>query len=393
MKYKILKISGIVLFVLFPVLLFAQIYSEHDMVNQYDPFTITLDNMTLSTNDEDFQDHNAYVIIVTVTIGNEKIIKFITMDDLTINSSKNYGDAVWQKNMTVKKNNIIIIPAIFNIPNNTGSMTIRIEGYSNVNPSDMGALGQLSSSFCYVSSEMFVYMEHAYKYLSSSSDVNRPDSKNYTTATVLQQNIKTRAEIFYFGNPIEVNYSIPQDPKKVFGTNILVQGKKTLEAVIGTNVKDNVNLTITKFTDVKLIQAEPYYQKIKGVFNDLTSLSVIPDSKRDGYIEKAQDIISSDLVVGLKQGVYINDQAVKQYTNLLNLLKAGVRAKSDTTGTTNDVMNSDEREALSFFESNLKDNEFNLENEYVYDDFIASSVNRGILQKEIDLIRKYYGLK
>ena len=56
-------------------------------------------------------------------------------------------------------------------------------------------------------------------------------------------------------------------------------------------------------------------------------------------------------------------------------------------------MKSDEREALNYFETNLKDNDFNLNNQYLYDDFINSSVNRGAIQKEIDIIRRYYQLK
>jgi hypothetical protein len=56
-------------------------------------------------------------------------------------------------------------------------------------------------------------------------------------------------------------------------------------------------------------------------------------------------------------------------------------------------MLSHEREALSYFETNLKENDFNLDNQYLYDDYINSSVNRGVLQREIDLIRKYYQIK
>jgi hypothetical protein len=56
-------------------------------------------------------------------------------------------------------------------------------------------------------------------------------------------------------------------------------------------------------------------------------------------------------------------------------------------------MNSNEREALSYFESNLKGNEFNVNNQYVYDEFIGSSANRGVIQKEIDAIKRYYQIK
>jgi hypothetical protein len=56
-------------------------------------------------------------------------------------------------------------------------------------------------------------------------------------------------------------------------------------------------------------------------------------------------------------------------------------------------MNSDERGALSYFEDNLRDNDFNLDNQYLYDDYINSSVNRGLLQTEIDLIKRYYEIR
>jgi hypothetical protein len=236
-------------------------------------------------------------------------------------------------------------------------------------------------------------MELAYKFLAASPDVNRPNYSNLTTAEVLQQNIKTRPGIFYLGNPNEINYIIPQDPKKAFGTNLLVQGKKTLESTIRGNVKDNISLTVTKYTDVKLVQSEPYYLKVKGVFHDLASQTKIDYMRSESNLFKAQDIISSDLVIGLKAGVYMNDQVVRQLSSLMNLLKAGVRAKSDTVETTTDIMRSDEREALSFIETALRENDYNLETQYIYDDYINSSVNRGMLQKEIDIIRKYYLIK
>src|ERR1041384_3391920 len=148
MKFSFKKIFITGLFIVFPALIFSQMYSGKDVVNQYDPFSISIDNMTLSTNDGDFTENNSFIVIVTATIGNEKVIKFLTKDDITVNSAKAYGD-ILQVSMTPRKNNIMVFPAIFNIPNNTGSITIKVEGYSNINPIDLNALTQLSSSFCY----------------------------------------------------------------------------------------------------------------------------------------------------------------------------------------------------------------------------------------------------
>jgi hypothetical protein len=202
-----------------------------------------------------------------------------------------------------------------------------------------------------------------------------------------------RPEIFYMGSPTEITYVLPQDPKKVIGTNLLVQGKRSIEAKTALKVNDQWNVTITKIPDVKIVQSQPYYVKIKGVFIDLTSLQIIPDDKREGYLSKAQTIISEDLVPGRNEGVYINDQVANQYINLLNLLKAGVRVKADSLSTTSDLMLSQEREALSYFENNLRENDYYLDNQYLYDDYINSSVNRGIIQKEVDLIKRYYQIK
>jgi hypothetical protein len=379
--------------VLLPALVFGQMYSQKDIINQYDPFLITINDVKLSTNDDEFRERASFVIIMTITVGNEKIIKFLRPDDFTINNVKSYSDDFWQYSMSVRKNNSILVPSLNNLPNNTNSLNIKFEGYTSLSAGDVATLDQLSTGFVYVSSTMLNPMEMTYKYLASSPDVNRPNNGVLTTAEVLQQNVKTRPGVMFVGNPIEMNYAVPQDPKKAFGSNILIQGKVTLESVIKSNVKDQVNLTFTKYTDVKLVHGEPYYLKIKGVFSDLTSQTIIPNLRSEGYIFKAQEIISTDLVVGLNQGVYLNDQAVKQFTNLMNLLKAGVRAKSDSLETTSDIMKSDEREGLSFFETALKENDYNLETQYVYDDFINSSVNRGILQREIDRIRRYYQIK
>lgn len=367
---------------------FSQVYSTKDIVNQYDPFTITINDLSLNTNDEDFREH-AYTLVVTVIAGNEKIVKFINRDDLTMNSVISY-DNFSNVNFTVKGNNVIIMPALINFSNTPSAITIRLEGYSNVNPGDQQMLSQLSSSFCYTSSTMYNLMDQAFKYLASSPDVNRPDNNKIVTADVLQQNMGKRPDVFYMGDPAEVTYVVPRDPQNVIGTNILVQGPKTIESKVSVKVADKWNVTITKLTDVKIVKAQPYYTKIATLFTDITSLHDIPDLKEPGYLERCNEVINSDLVMGRN---YINDQVIKQYTNLMNFLKAGIRVKSDTNETTEDYMKSEEREALSYIESNLKANDFNLNNEYVYDDYINSSINRGTLQKEVDLIRRYYQIK
>jgi hypothetical protein len=368
----------------------AQILSYKDIINQYDPFTLTFNDMTIYTNDEDYKEH-VYAFVITTTIGNEKVIKFIYKDDILINWVKSY-DEIYGLNITVKKNNTILFPAIFNIPSNASTITIKFQGFSNINELDQALMGQLSTSFCYTSSTMYNYMEYAYKYISSSPDINRPNNSLLTTAEVLAQNIKTRPGVFYFGNPLEVSYVIPLDPKKVIGSNVLIQGKKTV-ALTAAKYNDTWNITFTKYTDVNIVKNEPYYIRTKGVFQDLTSQTIISPDRREGFLAKAQEILDKDLVVGLKQNVYLNDQAATQLSNLLYLLKAGVRVKADTVQTTNEVMFSAEREAVSYFETNLKENDFALENQYVFDDYIASSVNRGIIQKELDLIKRYYQLK
>lgn len=392
----VMKTIKIIILLFLTVLLvrssYSQIYSYKDIVNQYDGYTLTLNELTLNTNDEDIKEH-AYVVIVTIYAGNEKITKFLYRDDLVMNSVKNYDDVFWSINFTVKRNNIILLPAMINIANQPSSLTIKFEGYSNMNEGDVAMMNQLSTGFVYCSSNMYNLMDQAFKYLASSPDVNRPNSSLLTTAEVLQQNISRRPGIFYLGNPSEVNYVLPQDPKKVIGTNLLVQGKRTIESKVTLKANDQWIFTVTKLPDVKIVQSEPYYTKIRGIFQDLTALQIVPEDRREGYLAKAQDVISEDMVVGRKAGVYLNDQVVKQFTNLMNLLKAGIRVKSDSASTTSEMMNSNEREALSYFEINLKENDFNLDNQYLYDDYINSSVNRGIIQKEIDLIRRYYQIK
>ena len=371
---------------------YSQVYSQKDIINQYDPFTITINDLVLNTNDDEYMDHS-FVVMITVLAGNEKIDKFLYRDDLAVNSVKNYDDVFWSINFAVRRNNIILVPAIVNLPNSPVSITIKAQGFSNMNEGDQMLMNQLSTGFCYTSSSMFDMMDLTYKYLATSQDINRPNTSLFTTAEVLVQNISKRPDIFYLGNPVEVNYIAPQDPKKVIGTNILVQGKVTLENKTSLKAPDQWNLTLTKIPDVKIIQAQPYYNKIRGVFNDLTALQTIPELRREGYLAKADEIIKEDLVIGRKANVYMNDQVVKQFDYLMYLLKAGIRVKSDTASTTSDYMNSDEREALSYFENNLKDNDFNLENQYLYDDYINSSVNRGELQTEIDLVKKYYEIR
>jgi hypothetical protein len=240
---------------------------------------------------------------------------------------------------------------------------------------------------------MYGQLEQAYKYLASSPEVNKPNSSLLTTAEVLQRNVSTRPGIFYLGNPIDVSYVIPQDPQKVIGTNLLIQGEKKVENKIGSRSADIWNLLFTKLTDVKIVMGESYYNKIKGVFSDIAPLNKIDENKREGLIARANEVISEDLVMGRKTGVYLNEQAIRQFTHLMNFVKAGVRAKSDTAETTTESMRSDEREALNFFESNLRDNDYSLDNQYVFDDYVNSSVNRGTIAKDIDKIRKYYGIK
>lgn len=389
---KSVKISVLLLAFLISVNLYSQIYSPKDIVNIYDPFTITFGDMVLNTNDDEFKEHN-FLIIVTITIGPEKLIKFFYKDDLLINQVKNYNDDYWSINFTARKNNIILIPAIYNIANNGGNISIKMEGYSNLSAGDETMMSQLSTSYIYTSSTMYGSIEQAYKYLATSPEVNKPNSSLLTTAEVLQRNVSTRPGIFYLSNPTEVSYSIPEDPKKVIGTNLLIQGQKKIESKLSNKAADVWNLTFTKYTDVKLVMGESYYNKIKGTFSDIINMPKIDENKREGLIARCNEIITEDLVMGRKLGVYMNAEAIKQFTLLLNFVKAGIRVKSDTASETSDFMKSEEREALNYFETNLKENDFNLNNQYLFDDFINSSVNRGAIQKEIDLIRRYYQIK
>lgn len=392
MKLKSNKILTIVLFLALSAGTFSQMYSQKDIINIYDPFTITFGELVVNTNDDEFKEHN-FVIVVTITIGPEKIIKFFYKDDLLINNMKNFTNDYWAISFMAVKNNIILVPALFNVPNNGGAITIKMEGYSNISLGDEGMMNQLSTSYVYTSSSMYNSMEQTYKYLATSPHVNKPNASLMTTAEVLQRNVSTRAEIFYLGNPVAVTYGVPEDPNKVVGTNILIQGDKKIEQKQGNKSADQWNLTFTKLTDVKIVQSESYFNKIKGIFSDIINMPKIDENKREGLIARCNEIIDDDLVMGRKAGVYMNREAIKQFTYLMNFLKAGIRAKSDTAAYTADFMKSDEREALTFFESNIKDNDFNLGNQYVYDEFINASVSRGAIQKDIDLIRRYYQLK
>jgi hypothetical protein len=388
-KIKFILVTAVIF--LLPSVLFSQIYSQKDIINQYDPFTITISDITLNTNDEDFRE-NLWVLIVTITAGNEKVVKFFYKDDLVLNTVRNF-DSYYALNFTVKRNNTIIMPAFYTLPIKPSLVSIKYEGYSGINESDQALMNQLASSFVYVSSGIYAPMDQVFKFLAGSSEINRPNNSLLTTAEVLQQNLSRRPGIFYMGNPLTTEYVIPNDPKKVIGTNILVQGKKSIEGKISARSNDVWSVTFTKLTDVKLVQNEPYYTKIQGVFNDISSQTVIPSDKMAGYLAKAQEVIDEDLIIGRKTDVYMNDQVVKQFTQLMNLLRAGIRVKSDSLSTTSEMMLSSEREALSYFEMNIKENDINLENQYLFDGYINSSVNRGILLKEIDLIRRYYQIK
>jgi hypothetical protein len=390
MKQKLIKL--LVLFLLLNSQAFSQIFSQKDIINVYDPFTIKFDNLVLNTNDDEFKDHT-FIIVVTITIGPEKIIKFFYKNDLLINGIRNFNDDYWQVNLTAIKNNVIILPALSTIINSGGLINIRMEGYSNLSTGDEMTMNQLSTGYVYTSSQMYNDMEQAYRFLATSPEINKPNTGLITTAEVLQRNISTRAGIFYLGNPTDVSYVIPKEPNKVVGTNVLVQGDKKIESKLSNKSADVWNLTITKLLDVKIMQNEAYYSKIKGAFGDISSMQKIDENKREGLIARCNEIINDDLVFGRKSGSYLNDEIIRQMTHLLNFLKAGIRAKSDTAGSTTDLMKSDEREALSYFETNLKENDFTLFNQYLYDDYINSGVYRGSLQKDVDAIRRYYQLK
>jgi hypothetical protein len=392
MKNLISKFSVLFLFLILSANTFSQIYSQKDIINIYDPFTITFKDLTLNTNDDEFKEHN-FLIIVTITVGPEKIVKFFYKDDLMINNTKSYNDDYWAINFTPKKNNIVLIPALFNVANNGGLISMKMEGYSNISIGDETMMSQMSTGYVYTSSSMYGQMEQAYKYLASSPEVNKPNSSLLTTAEVLQRNSSTRPGIFYLGNPVDVSYVIPEDPQKVIGTNLLIQGEKKIENKVGSRSADIWTLIFTKITDVKIVMGEFYYNKIKGVFSDITNMPKIDENKREGLISRCNEVINEDLVPGRKTGVYLNEQVIRQFTHLMNFVKAGIRVKSDTASYTSDFMRSDEREALNFIETNIKDNNYTLENQYVYDDYINSSLNRGALQKEIDLIRRYYQIK
>jgi hypothetical protein len=392
MRKKLNELLVLFLFLALGASSFSQIYSPKDIITVYDPFTITFDELVLNTNDDEFKEHN-YLIVVTITIGPEKIIKFFYKSDLLVNTMRNFNDDYWAVTFKVLKNNVVLIPSVFNIPNNGGLIQIRMEGYSNLSMGDETMMNQLSTSYVYCGSSMYNAMDQAYKYLASSPEINKPNNSLLTSAEVLQRNVSTRPGIFYLGNPTDVSYAIPEDPSKAIGTNLLIQGKKKIESKLTSRTSDQWNLTITKLYDVKIVQNEGFYNKIKTVFSDVMNTQKIDENRREGYISRCNEVIAEDLMLGRRQGVYLNDEAVKQFTYLMNFLKADIRAKSDTASYTNDYMKADEREALTYMEANIREDDYNLENQYIYDDFIHSMIGRGTIQKEIDVIRRYYQLK
>src|SRR4030095_1801358 len=119
MKY-INRLLVLILFLSLSGKMFSQIYSPKDIISIYDPFTITFGELVLNTNDDEFKDHN-FLVVVTITVGPEKIVKFFYKNDLLLNTMKNFNDDYWAITFKPLKNNVVLVPALFNIPNH-GSM-------------------------------------------------------------------------------------------------------------------------------------------------------------------------------------------------------------------------------------------------------------------------------
>lgn len=377
----------ILVFLSFVFLTGGKLFPQADnVITQYDPYIFSLKKLTFYYPDDDQLTANSkFVIVIRANLGSnaDAFIKFITPDKIGFDSFKDFKDGVLQEISLLDKKGVLV-PPLKDIAGKN-FLELQIGGYADLTDLDFEKIKKISAADIIPVStaliELFsgIYFNYPYK-----NDVLNPSDELWAEAQSFLAGIDTRKKI-ELGNIV---FSVPMltDVKNIKFAENLVFGDRAVE-----NKKQDMFgiINFKQIKDEEMVNQMDYYVKVKEIFTKIGGTNIYSDE----YF-KIVDALNNIKLYSLKDrtNIYINTEARRQITQLIELLLVSSAIKVDTNKTAIGNISLQGQVAYDYFRDNIG-SEKNRLNKYIYNDYISDDLNKVKMQRELDLIRNYYNLK
>lgn len=380
------KFRVVLLFMFAVILLSANRgYSQSDnFITQYDPYIISLKKFTFYNpiDDDPLNSSSNMIIVIQGNIGTQKnaFIKFLTADQLSFESAREFEDGYIQEVGVLDKQGALI-PPLKDIQGKN-FLELNITGYADLTQNDFEKIkGIAGAGLLAVATSLRDPFLGIYKNYPQPTEVLKPTDERWAEAEAFLAGMGTRKKV----NLGTVVFTVPivTDVRNISGGDNLVPGDKTVSEEKGRTI------AIVNFRELKdelMVYEQDYYKKLYQMFlkhagtpsnqSALTGDMIeMTDFKAEGFKDK--------------NDVYINPEAKKQLGYILDVLIASVPIKNDTVETTSSTLPLDLQVALDYFRANLTQERTRF-NKYIFQTFLSDETNKAKLKREIDRVRAYY---
>lgn len=385
MKNNLLKKASLLL--VFVVILFSanKGFSQSDnFITQYDPYIISLKKFTFyyPIDDDPLNSSSNMIIVIQGNIGTQKnaFIKFLTADQLSFESSREYEDGYIQEVGVLDKRGALI-PPLKDI-NGKNFLELTITGYADLNQSDFDKIKSLAGAgILPVATAYRNPFVGIFKNYPQGSEVMTPTDERWAEAEAFLAGMGTRKKTD-LGSVI---FSVPMvtDVRNISGGDNLVPGDRTISEEKGRTI------AIVNFRELKdevMVYDEDYYKNLYEIFLKHAGTPSNSGALTGDIIEMTE---LRDKGFVDKDDVYISPEAKKQLGYVLTILMASVPIKNDTVETTDATLPIELQVAIDYFKTNLSQERTRF-NKYLYEKYMADETNKAKLKREIDRVRAYY---
>lgn len=360
-------------------------YSQADnFITQYDPYIITLKNFTFyyPIDDDPLNSTSNMIIVIQGNIGTQKnaFIKFLTADQLSFKSSREYEDGYIQE-VGVLDNRGALIPPLKDIAGKN-FLELTITGYADLNQADYDKIkGIAGAGILPVATAYRNPFIGIFKNYPQPTEVMTPTDERWAEAEAFLAGMGTRKKT----DLGSVVFSVPMvtDVRNISGGDNLVPGDRTISEEKGRTI------AIVNFRELKdevMVYEEDYFKDLYQIFLKHAGTPSNSGALTGDMIEMTE---LRDKGFVDKDDVYISPEAKKQLGYVLTILMASVPIKNDTVETTDATLPIDLQVAIDYFKTNLSQERSRF-NKYLYEKYMADETNKAKLKREIDRVRAYY---
>ncbi len=386
MKNNLLLKKASLLLVLVVVLFSANKgFSQSDnFITQYDPYIISLKKFTFyyPIDDDPLNSSSNMIIVIQGNIGTQKnaFIKFLTADQLSFESSREYEDGYIQEVGVLDKRGALI-PPLKDI-SGKNFLELTITGYADLNQGDFDKIKSLAGAgILPVATAYRNPFVGIFKNYPQGTEVMTPTDERWAEAEAFLAGMGTRKKT----NLGSVVFSVPMvtDVRNISGGDNLVPGDRTISEEKGRTI------AIVNFRELKdevMVYDEDYFKKLYEIFLKHAGTPSNSGALTGDMIEMTE---LRDEGFKDKDDVYISPEAKKQLGYVLEILMASVPIKNDTVETTDATLPIELQVAIDYFKTNLSQDRTRF-NKYLYEKYMADETNKAKLKREIDRVRAYY---